>query len=120
SRLHARDRSGSDGPCGRVDAGDAGPVHSRWNCRLRGFASLLRLRCPALRAAAIERRQFADAVAQGGIQPFFKENGNMKTREILLHSLPWAQDILRDLGNTSVKMRVTLSYFIEPTPSERG
>ncbi len=59
-------------------------------------------------------------IAQGAIQPFFKENGTVKTREMRLHALPWPTDILRDLENAPVRMRVTLSYFIRPSPGARG
>ena len=37
-----------------------------------------------------------------------------------LYRLPWPEDVLRDLGEISVRMRVTLSYFIEPSPGEVG
>ena len=37
-----------------------------------------------------------------------------------LHSLPWPRQALEDLGDTQIELRVTLSYFIEPNPSERG
>jgi hypothetical protein len=37
-----------------------------------------------------------------------------------LHQLPWPLAELEALGETEVEMRVTLSYFIEPNPSERG
>jgi len=37
-----------------------------------------------------------------------------------LHRLPWPLTELEQLGETQVQMRVTLSYFIEPNPSERG
>ena len=37
-----------------------------------------------------------------------------------LHRLPWPLAELEALGETPVEMRVTLSYFIEPNPSERG
>jgi hypothetical protein len=33
---------------------------------------------------------------------------------------PWPQDLLQELGETSVALRVTLSYFVEPNPSRRG
>lgn len=59
-------------------------------------------------------------IAQGTIQPFFKEDDRIKTRELRLHALPWPIDALRDLQNTVVKMRVTLSYFVEPSPGARG
>lgn len=65
-------------------------------------------------------------IAQGAIQPFFMERqpgekkGPIKTREMRLHRLPWPTEVLRDLGNAPVTMRVTLSYFIEPSPGARG
>jgi hypothetical protein len=37
-----------------------------------------------------------------------------------LHALPWPTETLQALGDTPVTLRVTLSYFIEPNPGERG
>jgi len=37
-----------------------------------------------------------------------------------LHDLPWPSQVLQDLDTTHVTLRVTLSYFIEPTASRRG
>lgn len=37
-----------------------------------------------------------------------------------LHRLPWPLAELEAVGEVEVEMRVTLSYFIEPNPSERG
>lgn len=59
-------------------------------------------------------------IAQDSLQPFFKEKGAIKTRDINLHELPWPKDILEGLGGTKVEMKVTLSYFIEPNPGQRG
>jgi Subtilase family len=59
-------------------------------------------------------------ISQGMIEPFFKEDSRIKTREMRLHALPWPIDVLRDLQNAPVTMRVTLSYFIEPSPGSRG
>ena len=55
-------------------------------------------------------------VAQGSIRPF--EKGKM--REMHLFELPWPRDVLQGLGHTLVRLRVTLSYFIEPNPARRG
>ena len=41
-------------------------------------------------------------------------------RDMHLHDLPWPTNALESLGETEVEMRVTLSYFIEPNPSQRG
>ena len=59
-------------------------------------------------------------ISESSIRPFFKEGGRIKTREMRPHPLPWPTDVLESLGNTDVTMRVTLSYFVEPSPGARG
>ncbi|WP_197523381.1 S8 family peptidase [Actinokineospora pegani] len=55
-------------------------------------------------------------IAQDTIHPF--DAGAM--REIHYHDLPWPTDVLAGLGGAQVRLRVTLSYFIEPNPGRRG
>lgn len=55
-------------------------------------------------------------VAQSSIRPF----SNGKMRELHVFDLPWPRDVLAELGETPVQMRVTLSYFIEPNPGRCG
>ena len=60
-------------------------------------------------------------VVEESLHPFKRETGKQPTlRDMHLHNLPWPCDVLESLGETSVEMRVTLSYFIEPNPSRRG
>lgn len=60
-------------------------------------------------------------VVQEQVHPFMRERGKQPAlRDMHLHSLPWPGDVLQGLGATPVEMRVTLSYFIEPNPSQRG
>lgn len=60
-------------------------------------------------------------VVQERLYPFKREIGRQATlRDMHLHRLPWPRDVLENLGDTPVEMRVTLSYFIEPNPSRRG
>lgn len=60
-------------------------------------------------------------VVEGQLHPFRREAGKDPTlRDMNLHRLPWPLEELEALGETQVEMRVTLSYFIEPNPSERG
>ncbi len=42
------------------------------------------------------------------------------TRDMHIYDLPWPTDVLSELGEVQVQMRVTLSYFIEPSPGEVG
>lgn len=37
-----------------------------------------------------------------------------------MHEFPWPKEVLESLGDTSVRLRITLSYFIEPGPGEIG
>ena len=60
-------------------------------------------------------------VVQQSVHPFKREPSRQPALgDMHLHNLPWPQDILESLGETQVEMRVTLSYFIEPNPSQRG
>ncbi len=61
-------------------------------------------------------------VSQEELQPFDrKETGSgYRTKDMHFYDLPWPREALLELGNTPVKMRVTLSYFIEPGPGEIG
>jgi hypothetical protein len=61
-------------------------------------------------------------VAEDSLQPFHKsEDGGIKSFEINFHELPWPRDALQALPlDTPVQMHVTLSYFVEPSPGERG
>ena len=55
-------------------------------------------------------------VAQSSIRPFVE--GRMG--ELHLFDLPWPRDVLAALGATAARLRITLSYFIEPNPGRRG
>jgi hypothetical protein len=61
-------------------------------------------------------------IAQSTLQPFFKDGDKgIKTNTMNIHALPWPREALQALPvNTQVKLRVTLSYFVEPSPGERG
>lgn len=59
-------------------------------------------------------------IAQETMQPFRLHNGTGKMNEMCIFQLPWPRQILLDMQDTPVKLRVTLSYFIEPSPGKRG
>jgi hypothetical protein len=59
-------------------------------------------------------------VAEDRLTPLFKEDGRIKSREMNLHQFPWPRVQLEELGETEVELRVTLSYYVQPNPGERG
>lgn len=60
-------------------------------------------------------------VLESSLHPFSREGSSQPVlRDMNMHHLPWPLAELEALADTQVEMRVTLSYFIEPNPSERG
>lgn len=55
-------------------------------------------------------------VVQGELQPY----GKKCMKDMHIHTLPWPKELLRELGDIPVKIKVTLSYYIEPGPGEVG
>jgi hypothetical protein len=62
--------------------------------------------------------QAVTLVVQDEFTPF--DGKEFKVPAFRLHDLPWPRDVLHDIGDAAVTLRVTLSYFIEPTASRRG
>lgn len=71
---------------------------------------------PSLQRALRSANDALTLVVQSRIRPF--DQGKM--REIHFHHLPWPIQALAELGQASVSLRVTLSYFVEPNPGRRG
>lgn len=62
----------------------------------------------------------ATLMVQDALLPFRRQGSLIKSRHMNLHRLPWPRDELQRLGEHEVELRVTLSYFVEPNPGERG
>lgn len=76
---------------------------------------------PDLGRALLSTRNDLTLIVQDELQPFQREGTTAaKTRDMKLHRLPWPKDELAALDDAQVELRVTLSYFIEPNPGERG
>ncbi|WP_347329847.1 S8 family peptidase [Marinimicrobium locisalis] len=94
-------------------------------------AKRLMLRCAGYGVPNLERAKYSanhalTLIAQETIQPYTKNatanaSPDPKLNEMQLFQLPWPNEALSDLPpDLDVKLRVTLSYFIEPNPGRRG
>ena len=72
---------------------------------------------PTEEAVLTSSHRAVTMVVQDEFHPF---DENYAMRELRLHSLPWPRDVLQELGETDVRLRITLSYFIEPSATRRG
>lgn len=119
-------------------------VHSaRWTPRMRERISGARKRkaahialarqfgfgVPSLERALQSAGSDLALVAQATIQPFVLptkrgKRGNLikagepKFNEVHIYRLPWPVARLQELGDKQVELKVTLSYFIEPSPGQ--
>ena len=126
SEIMAGDGSGVDGPLCRVDRSYADSAYLPAGRRpsKTDYAQLVR-RCgfgvPDLDRALWSVANSLTMVVEETLHPFRKgSSGQPVLRDMQVHTLPWPVEILEDLGDAAVEMRVTLSYFIEPNPSNRG
>lgn len=71
---------------------------------------------PNLERALRSANDALTLIAQSTIRPFVEG----KMREMHLFELPWPRKVLQSLSGTRARMRVTLSYFVEPNPGRRG
>lgn len=73
---------------------------------------------PSESAVLASRSNAVTLVTQDEFVPF--DGLEHAARRFRLHRLPWPAETLRELAEATVHLRVTLSYFIEPTVSRRG
>ena len=95
-----------------VDRKKSGGIRSMLRCCGYGIADLER--------AKNSMNNSVNMIIQAELQPYCKHNGDYKMKDMHLHKLPWPTELLQSLGNTIVSMKVTLSYYIEPAPDQKG
>lgn len=74
---------------------------------------------PFLPAALYTMQNSVSLVIQEKIKPYKYEENRVKANECHVYTLPWPQAQLLELGESQVRLNVTLSYFIEPNPGNK-
>ena len=79
------------------------------------------LRCygygvPDFQRAARSAANDTVLVVQDELKPFKREGSSGKTDQMRLHKLPWPDAALHGILEEDVRLRITLSYFVEPNP----
>ncbi|MEO9130714.1 MAG: S8 family peptidase, partial [Sphingomonas sp.] len=105
-------------------------VHSaEWTPAMTGYlgaitkAVLLRrygFGVPSLARAIGSLNNDVTMVIEDSLSPFKISNKKAVTDELMVHELIWPRERLIELGGALVRLRITLSYFVEPNPGERG
>jgi subtilase family protein len=76
---------------------------------------------PDLVRALASARQRATLVCQDSLQPYEKrDDGSYATRDMMIYKLPWPKSLLQQAADAMMRLRVTLSYFVESNPGTRA
>ena len=76
---------------------------------------------PDWNKAVATNESYVTFIAEGELKPFAQGSGTeLKHANMHLFKLPWPKDILLALGEAEATMRVTLSYYIQPSPGVKG
>jgi hypothetical protein len=73
---------------------------------------------PDLERALASAANAVTLIVQDEIRPYQNKQSGRGMNEMRLIELPWPIEVLRELGNTQVTLRIALSTFIAPNPSE--
>ena len=73
---------------------------------------------PSLERALYSASSAITLIAEDYIRPYENKGSGRKLNEMRLFELPWPTNVLRSLVGQDATMRVALSTFIEPNPSE--
>lgn len=105
-------------------------VHSaEWTDRMRELCSnninKLLHTCgygvPNAQKAMLSEDSYVTFIAEDEIKPLkLSEGGAISYSHMNTYRLPWPVETLRQMDTAKVKLRITLSYYIEPCPGTRG
>tara|TARA_B100001093_G_scaffold294426_1_gene280837 strand:- start:3473 stop:5962 length:2490 start_codon:yes stop_codon:yes gene_type:complete len=75
---------------------------------------------PSLMRAKECIQQRATLIAQEMIKPYIQNGSDVKMNQYHVYELPWPIENLKTYSDSQVKLKVTLSYFVEPNPGSRN
>lgn len=76
---------------------------------------------PSEDRALNSRNNYATYIFENIISPYVAGSGDsLKYAGFQLYDLPWPTELLQSMGDESVRLKVTLSYYIDPAPGEKG
>lgn len=75
---------------------------------------------PTEKKAIVSEDCYATFIAEQTMTPLAKAtNGKYKLNAMHIFDLPWPKEILESMGDEEVKLRITLSYYIQPAPGSK-
>lgn len=97
------------------------PSHTPNKTQIRQLLRTCGYGIPDFQRAVSCQNNSVNMIIEEELQPFnINQRKDIVTNELHIHKLPWPKEVLESLGNEEVELRVTLSYYIEPSPGNIG
>lgn len=75
---------------------------------------------PTEKKAIVSEDCYATFISEQTMTPLARAtSGKYKLNAMHIFDLPWPKEILESMGDEEVKMRITLSYYIQPAPGSK-
>jgi hypothetical protein len=74
---------------------------------------------PNMERARYSANNSLSMIIERTLTPLKLDGSAVKTNEFHLFDLPWPVEVLQELLGTTVRFKITLSYFIEPNPGNK-
>ena len=70
--------------------------------------------------ALFSSEKCATYIFENSLVPYAQVDGSNRYNQLHYYALPWPSEVLNQMGEEKVKMRITLSYYVQPSPSLAG
>lgn len=76
---------------------------------------------PSIDRALNSQGKYVTYVFENSIVPYTTSSGgDLKYAGFQIFDLPWPSELLQSMGEETVRLKITLSYYIDPAPGEKG
>lgn len=102
-------------------------VHSaRWTDEMKRIdniderMSLCGYGVPNENKAIYSNEKCATYIFENQLRPYTRNGNSNIYGQIHYYDLPWPKELLEDMGDEDVRIRITLSYYVKPSPGYAG
>ena len=75
---------------------------------------------PDEETALFSNEKYATFIFENELIPYWEKDGSNTYNQLHFYDLPWPTEVLEQMGEENVKIRITLSYYVKPSPGYAG
>ena len=87
---------------------------------IKGIIPLCGYGVPDEETALFSNEKYATFIFENELIPYWEKDGSNTYNQLHFYDLPWPTEVLEQMGEENVKIRITLSYYVKPSPGYAG